>query len=161
MHEAGFKSALTKVLNDVCRKNGLLKEKDAALTGEDFREGLAAIIAIKMRTVQFEGQTKTKLGNTEARAAVEWVVQEQLAHSQWFVGVVGGEGVGPRAARQHVPARSAVEPVGTVAARHVVGLRTAVHVVVAGVAVQLVAALAALVVGLWPRRQAPREATPS
>ncbi len=78
MHEVGFKSALTKALNDACRKNGLLK-KEESLTGEDFREGLTAIIAIKMRTVQFEGQTKTKLGNTEARAAVEWVIQEQLA----------------------------------------------------------------------------------
>ena len=77
-HETGFKAALTKVLNDYCRKMGYLKDKDAPLTGEDFREGITAVLSLKMRTIQFEGQTKTKLGNTEARPAVESVVTEKL-----------------------------------------------------------------------------------
>ena len=70
-HETGFKSALTKVMNDYCRRTGILKEKDAPLPGEDFREGLTAVVSLKMSSIQFEGQTKTKLGNTEARPAVE------------------------------------------------------------------------------------------
>ena len=77
-HETGFKSALAKVMNEYCRKNGILKDKDANLDGSDFREGMTAVIALKMRSVQFEGQTKTKLGNTEARVAVESVVSEKL-----------------------------------------------------------------------------------
>lgn len=64
-HETGFRSGLTKCLNDVARSAGLLKEKDANLMGEDFREGLTAILSVKMKNVQFEGQTKTKLGNPE------------------------------------------------------------------------------------------------
>ncbi len=77
-HETGFKAALTKALNDYCRKNGILKDKDASLSGEDFREGLTVVLSLKMRSIQFEGQTKTKLGNTEARPAVEAVVSEML-----------------------------------------------------------------------------------
>ncbi len=77
-HETGFKAALTKVMNDYCRKVGALKDKDASLTGEDFREGITAILSLKMRTIQFEGQTKTRLGNTEARPAVEAVVQQMM-----------------------------------------------------------------------------------
>lgn len=77
-HETGFKAALTKVLNDYCRKVDILKDKDPSLSGEDFREGLTAIISLKMRSIQFEGQTKTRLGNTEARPAVEYVVTEKL-----------------------------------------------------------------------------------
>ncbi len=77
-HETGFKAALTKVLNDYCRRMDFLKDKDPSLSGEDFREGLTAIISLKMRNIQFEGQTKTRLGNTEARPAVEYVVTEQL-----------------------------------------------------------------------------------
>ncbi len=77
-HETGYKAALTKVLNDYCRKAGILKDKDPSLSGEDFREGLTAVISLKMRNVQFEGQTKTKLGNTEARTAVEYILSEQL-----------------------------------------------------------------------------------
>ncbi|MGI6153278.1 MAG: DNA gyrase/topoisomerase IV subunit B [Christensenellaceae bacterium] len=79
MHETGFKTALTKVMNDYARQNNMLKEKEANLMGEDFREGLCAVINIKMKNVQFEGQTKTKLGNQEARTAVEAVVAERLA----------------------------------------------------------------------------------
>ena len=78
-HETGFKSALTKVINDYCRRTGILKEKDAPLPGEDFREGLTAVVSLKMSSIQFEGQTKTKLGNTEARTAVEAVVMDELA----------------------------------------------------------------------------------
>ncbi|MBR5948342.1 MAG: DNA gyrase subunit B [Clostridia bacterium] len=77
-HETGFRSAFTKVMNDYCRKIGALKEKDASLSGEDFREGLTAVISLKMSSIQFEGQTKTKLGNTEARTAVESIVIEEL-----------------------------------------------------------------------------------
>ncbi len=77
-HETGFKAALTKVMNDYARNAGLLKEKEANLAGEDFREGLCAVINIKMKNVQFEGQTKTKLGNSEARVAVDAIVTEQL-----------------------------------------------------------------------------------
>lgn len=78
-HETGFKSALTKVMNDYCRRTGILKEKDAPLPGEDFREGLTVVVSLKMSSIQFEGQTKTKLGNTEARTAVEAIVMDELA----------------------------------------------------------------------------------
>ncbi len=77
-HETGFKAALTKIMNDYCRKNGILKDKDPSLSGEDFREGLTAVISLKMHSIQFEGQTKTRLGNTEARPAVEFVMSEML-----------------------------------------------------------------------------------
>ena len=77
-HETGFKTALAKTLNEYCRKNGLIKEKESNLEGSDFREGITAVISLKMKSIQFEGQTKTKLGNTEARTAVEQVLSEQL-----------------------------------------------------------------------------------
>lgn len=77
-HEIGFKSGLTRVLNDLARKNGNLKDKDQNLMGEDFREGLTAIISIKMKNIQFEGQTKGKLGNPEAKPAVETVTVNEL-----------------------------------------------------------------------------------
>lgn len=77
-HEVGFKSGLTRVLNDLARKNGTLKDKDNNLMGEDFREGLTAVISIKMKNIQFEGQTKTKLGNPEAKPAVETVTVNGL-----------------------------------------------------------------------------------
>lgn len=79
-HEVGFKSAITKVFNDLARKNNILKEKDANLMGEDFREGLCAVISVKMKNVQFEGQTKSKLGNPEARPAVEAVTINELTN---------------------------------------------------------------------------------
>ncbi len=75
-HEIGFRSGLTRVLNDYARTNGFLKEKDANFQGDDFAEGLTVVLSIKMASVQFEGQTKTKLGNTEARPAVEATVVE-------------------------------------------------------------------------------------
>lgn len=78
-HEIGFKSGLTRVLNDLARKNGNLKDKDQNLMGEDFREGLTAIISIKMKNIQFEGQTKGKLGNPEAKPAVETVTVNELS----------------------------------------------------------------------------------
>ena len=77
-HEVGFKSALTKVLNELARKNGTLKDKDNNFIGEDFREGLTCVLSIKMKNIQFEGQTKTKLGNPEAKPAVESVIQKGL-----------------------------------------------------------------------------------
>lgn len=75
-HEIGFKSGLTRVLNEYARSNGFLKDKDPNFQGDDFCEGLTAVLSIKMAEVQFEGQTKTKLGNTEARPAVEATVIE-------------------------------------------------------------------------------------
>lgn len=78
MHEIGFKSAFTKVFNDYARSNNLLKEKEANLLGEDFREGLVTVINVKMNNVQFEGQTKTKLGNPEARTEVEALSVQEL-----------------------------------------------------------------------------------
>ena len=79
-HLAGFKSALTKTFNDYAKKNKLLKENESALSGEDIREGLTAIISVKIEEPQFEGQTKQKLGNSEARAAVDAIVSEQLTY---------------------------------------------------------------------------------
>ncbi len=78
MHETGFKSGLTRILNDFARRENYLKEKDESLMGDDFREGLTAILSVKMKNVQFEGQTKGKLGNPEARPAVEAVTVEGL-----------------------------------------------------------------------------------
>ena len=77
-HEIGFKSGVTKILNDYAKSNNLVKEKDVVFTGEDFREGMTAIISVKMKNVEFEGQTKTKLGNPEAKAAVEAATIEEL-----------------------------------------------------------------------------------
>ncbi|WP_026695812.1 DNA topoisomerase (ATP-hydrolyzing) subunit B [Peribacillus kribbensis] len=77
-HESGFKTALTRVINDYARKNGLIKEADANLSGEDVREGLTAIISIKHPDPQFEGQTKTKLGNSEARTVTDSILSEKM-----------------------------------------------------------------------------------
>jgi DNA gyrase subunit B len=77
-HEVGFKTALTRVINDYARKNGLIKESDSNLTGEDVREGLTAIVSIKHPDPQFEGQTKTKLGNSEVRTITDNVFGEKL-----------------------------------------------------------------------------------
>ncbi|TCO64659.1 DNA topoisomerase (ATP-hydrolyzing) subunit B [Actinocrispum wychmicini] len=81
-HEEGFRAALTRVVNVYARDKKMLKEKDVNLTGEDVREGLAAIVSIKLAEPQFEGQTKQKLGNTEAKTFVQTTCNEQLAH--WF-----------------------------------------------------------------------------
>ncbi len=78
-HETGFKSGLTRVINDYARKNNLLKEKDQNLSGEDTREGLTAIISVKLSEAQFEGQTKTKLGNSEARTLVENAINDKFS----------------------------------------------------------------------------------
>ena len=75
-HEMGFRSGLTRVLNEYARANGFLKDKDPNFQGDDFSEGLSVVVSVKMANVQFEGQTKTKLGNTEARPAVEASVIE-------------------------------------------------------------------------------------
>jgi DNA gyrase subunit B len=82
MHEEGFKKSLTNVLNRYARQKGLLKEKEDNLIGEDVREGLIAIISVKLRDPQFEGQTKTKLGNASMRSLVETTVNAQLA--EWL-----------------------------------------------------------------------------
>ncbi len=77
-HEIGFRGGITRMLNDYARDNKLIKEKDANFLGDDFREGLTAVLSIKMKNVQFEGQTKTKLGNPEVRSPVENAVVEGL-----------------------------------------------------------------------------------
>ena len=79
-HVAGFKNALTKTFNDYARKNKLLKDNEPNLSGDDIREGLTAIISIKIEDPQFEGQTKQKLGNSEARGAVDTVTSEQVTY---------------------------------------------------------------------------------
>jgi DNA gyrase subunit B len=82
MHEEGFKKALTNVVNRYAKAKGLLKDKDGNLLGEDIREGLTAIVSVKLRNPQFEGQTKAKLGNAEIRSLVERVTNERLA--EWL-----------------------------------------------------------------------------
>lgn len=79
-HLVGFKTAMTRVFNDYARKNGLLKENDEALTGEDVREGITAIISVKLSSPQFEGQTKAKLGNSEMRGFVESSTNEYVTY---------------------------------------------------------------------------------
>ncbi|MCV7221202.1 DNA topoisomerase (ATP-hydrolyzing) subunit B [Mycolicibacterium elephantis] len=81
-HEEGFRAALTSVVNKYAKDKKLLKDKDPNLTGDDIREGLAAVISVKVAEPQFEGQTKTKLGNTEVKSFVQKICNEQLAH--WF-----------------------------------------------------------------------------
>ncbi|MET0765684.1 MAG: ATP-binding protein, partial [Blastococcus sp.] len=81
-HEEGFRAALTSIVNRYAVDKKLLKEKDEKLTGEDIREGLAAIVSVKLGDPQFEGQTKTKLGNTEVKGFVQKVANEQISH--WF-----------------------------------------------------------------------------
>ncbi|MDD4815814.1 MAG: DNA topoisomerase subunit B [Clostridia bacterium] len=84
-HEVGFKSGLTKFMNDYARKNGLLKEKENNLIGDDFREGITAVLSIKMNNIQFEGQTKTKLGNPEVKIVVDKLVNQEL--NKFFSGI--------------------------------------------------------------------------
>ena len=81
-HEEGFRAALTTLVNKYAREKGILKEKDDNLTGDDIREGLTAVISVKLAEPQFEGQTKTKLGNTEAKSFVQRITGDQL--SDWF-----------------------------------------------------------------------------
>ncbi|WP_434019759.1 DNA topoisomerase (ATP-hydrolyzing) subunit B [Paraoerskovia sediminicola] len=81
-HEEGFRSAMTSLVNSYARDKGILKEKDDNLTGDDIREGLTAVISVKLAEPQFEGQTKTKLGNTEAKTFVQRIVRERL--TDWF-----------------------------------------------------------------------------
>ena len=81
-HEEGFRAALTTVVNKYAKDKKILKEKDPNLTGDDIREGLAAVVSVKVANPQFEGQTKTKLGNTEVKSFVQKICNEQLTH--WF-----------------------------------------------------------------------------
>lgn len=77
-HETGFRSAFTRCLNDFAKRNNLLKPKDEKLIGEDYRDGMTAILSVKMQNVQFEGQTKTKLGNPEVKGLVETLIGDKL-----------------------------------------------------------------------------------
>ena len=77
-HMVGFKTALTRVFNDYARRNKFLKESDDALSGEDIREGLTAVISVKLTEPQFEGQTKTKLGNSDMRGFVETATADNI-----------------------------------------------------------------------------------
>ena len=77
-HEVGFKSGLTKAMNDTARKLGFLKDKEDNLLGEDYREGITVVLSVKMRNIEFEGQTKTKLGNPEVKSVVEGIVIREL-----------------------------------------------------------------------------------
>lgn len=79
-HEVGFKNGLTRVINDFARKHNLIKENDGNLSGEDIREGMAAIVSVLLKDPQFEGQTKTKLGNTYIRGIVEGAIYENMAY---------------------------------------------------------------------------------
>jgi len=79
MHETGFKSALTKVMNEYAKKHNFIKDSDKGLSGEDVREGICAVVSVKLHEPQFEGQTKTKLGNSEIRSFVDGAVSEKLA----------------------------------------------------------------------------------
>ena len=101
-HEEGLRAALTSTINKFAREWGILKEKDTNLTGEDVREGLTAILSVKLTEPQFEGQTKTKLGNTEMKAFVQKVVNDQLG--EWFE---KNPGEGKEIARKAVNAATA------------------------------------------------------
>src|SRR3954462_3331232 len=79
-HEEGFRAAMTKLVNDFARKNNLLKDKDENLTGDDIREGLTAVISVKLAEPQFEGQTKTKLGNSEVKGFVQRAMTDEFGH---------------------------------------------------------------------------------
>ena len=122
-HLIGFRSAMTRVINDYARKNGLLKEKDDNLTGEDIREGLTAVILVKLPDPQFEGQTKNKLGNPEVRRYVEQVMNEYFAYYLEENPVVAKKVVGKallaararkaaRAARDNVIRKGALDGMG-------------------------------------------------
>jgi DNA gyrase subunit B len=100
-HLTGFKSALTRSINDYARKSGLFKKGSTeSLSGDDVREGLTCVISVKVREPQFEGQTKTKLGNSEVKGAVESVVAEKLSEY-----LEERPGVGPRRHREGDPGR--------------------------------------------------------
>jgi DNA gyrase subunit B len=109
MHEEGFKKALTNVMNKYAKGRGLLKDKDDNLLGEDIREGLTAIVSVKLRNPQFEGQTKAKLGNTEMRSLVERATNDKLAEWLERHPAEGRQAVqkGVQAARARVAARQA------------------------------------------------------
>ena len=79
-HEEGFRAAMTKLINDFARKQNLLKDKDDNLTGDDIREGLTAVVSVKLGEPQFEGQTKTKLGNSEVKGFVQRAMTDEFGH---------------------------------------------------------------------------------
>src|SRR5690606_23041903 len=102
-HLTGFKAALTRTINDYARKNNLLKKEVDSLSGEDLREGLTCVLSVKVREPQVEGQTKTKLGNSEVRGAVESVVKENPSVAKTIVEKA------LQAARARIAARKARE----------------------------------------------------
>ena len=113
MHLTGFRTALTRVLNDYARKNEFIKKDDETLTGDDVREGITAIISIKLKDPQFEGQTKAKLGNPEARTAVEAVVGESVkewmeTYSRDAQEIIGKSLLAPKARKAAKAARDTV-----------------------------------------------------
>ncbi|MFH0814544.1 MAG: DNA topoisomerase (ATP-hydrolyzing) subunit B [Candidatus Falkowbacteria bacterium] len=113
MHVAGFRSALTRTLNNYARKNNLIKEKDENLSGDDVREGLTAIISIKLANPQFEGQTKSKLGNVEVKSAVETVLGDELTifleeHPRDAEAIIGKALLAAQARKASKAARDAV-----------------------------------------------------
>jgi len=113
-HLTGFRSALTRVINDYARKNGLIKEKEENLSGEDTREGITAIILVKLPDPQFEGQTKNKLGNPEVRGIVEQVMNEHFnyyleEHPQVARKIVGKALLAARAARDNILRKGILE----------------------------------------------------
>jgi DNA gyrase subunit B len=113
MHVAGFRTALTRTLNSYARKNGLIKEKDDNLTGDDVREGLTAVISIKLTDPQFEGQTKAKLGNAEVKPAVDAVLSESLGifleeHPKDAEAIIGKSLLAARARKASKAARETV-----------------------------------------------------
>ena len=113
MHETGFRTALTRTLNDYAKKAGILKEKDGNLTADDVREGITAIISVKLPEPQFEGQTKSKLGNAEARTVVNTVISSALAefleeHPQDAKAIIGK---GLLSARARLAAKAAKDAV--------------------------------------------------
>ncbi len=110
-HEEGFRAAMTKLVNDFARKNNLLKEKDENLTGDDIREGLTAVVSVKLTEPQFEGQTKTKLGNSEVKGFVQRAMTDEFGH---WLGAHPREGKdivnkGIQAAMARIAARKARE----------------------------------------------------
>jgi len=110
-HEEGFRAAMTKLVNDFARKNNLLKDKDENLTGDDIREGLTAVVSVKLGEPQFEGQTKTKLGNSEIKGFVQRAMTDEFGH---WLGAHPREGrdivnKGLQAAMARIAARKARE----------------------------------------------------
>ena len=116
-HEEGFRAALTSIVNRYAKDKKLLKDKDETLSGDDIREGLAAIVSVKLGDPQFEGQTKTKLGNTEVKGFVQRVCNEQIGRLVRGATRPRPRRSSPRRSRPRAPAAAAQEARELVAAR--------------------------------------------